>query len=272
MNLPRRILAVSAVAVFFFALSAFASFNTYLKIDGIKGDVTESGHEGWIELNSFSLGTPQTVATGSGAMHTGTNRATFRARTGMWTPQIMQAVATGKHFPQVTIDFGPTEYVFHNVIFSSASAGGGGGAGLPEESLSLNYTSVEIKYTQQPGRTAEPPKPAIAASMVNPSVRSVPLNAQVFVDGVPSDRFTLVSFNRLAPTTAVIQIRNAPANGFFAADKKKNSKVNVKANSGQFLEMQMTDCTISSYSLNADGTATATLNFAEYTGPVTVRP
>ena len=40
---------------------------------------------------------------------------------------------------------------------------------------------------------------------------------------------------------------------------------------GQFLEITMSNCIISSYSRNADGTATVTLTFSLFNGPVSVR-
>ncbi|HEY6844521.1 MAG TPA: hypothetical protein VI391_10150, partial [Thermoanaerobaculia bacterium] len=169
----------------------------------------------------------------------------------------------------LTIDVGPTEYVFHHATFANASAGSGGGAGVPQETLSLNYTSVEIKYVQQ--KPEAPSRSAINASMINPNVRPVLTNAQVFVDAAPSDQFSLISLDRIRPDTAVLQLRNAPTNGFFASNKAKNTKVAVKASAGQFLEITMSNCIISSYSRNADGTATATLHFSLYNGPVSVR-
>ncbi|HEY6843910.1 MAG TPA: type VI secretion system tube protein Hcp, partial [Thermoanaerobaculia bacterium] len=87
MTMSRRILALSAVAVLCCSLSLLAS-PIYMKIDGIKGDVTTSGHENWIEVLSFSFGASHMASpTGAGATHSGGNTATLRTKSGMWTPQ-----------------------------------------------------------------------------------------------------------------------------------------------------------------------------------------
>jgi hypothetical protein len=88
---------------------------------------------------------------------------------------------------------------------------------------------------------------------------------------VPSDRFTLISFERRG-NAGTFRMRDAPTNGYFARDTKRNGKVNVRSTAGKFLEIQLTDCIVSSYSRAGDGITTATLNFSSYSGPTSVRP
>jgi len=57
------LLTTSVLAVVFTMLgaSSFADAAIYMKIDGVSGDVTARGFEGFIELNSFSFGTNNEV-------------------------------------------------------------------------------------------------------------------------------------------------------------------------------------------------------------------
>jgi len=249
---------IFAAALLLFATSAFASYSIFLKLGDIKGESTDADHKGWIELSSFSQ-SPTHIK----------NEVTMTARMGPWTAAVTNAMATGRAFKEVIADVGPVRYTFTNAIVSDYVDASHSPTGV-QTTLKLAYGGVTVAALPRPNATPAVP-PLATATLVNPNLQPAPINAQVFVDGVPSDRFKLLSFDRRG-NIGVLTLRNLQGNGYFAANKKKNTKVNVKASAGQFLEMQMTDCTISSYVTHADGTATATFTFASYTGPVTVRP
>jgi type VI protein secretion system component Hcp len=237
------------VALVFSATSVFGAASIFLKLGDIKGESTDKNHKGWIEVESYSMPAVR-----------GTNKVTLKVRPGSWTSQ-----AAGKSFSNVILDAGPVRYTFNSVQISSTT----GGSNLTMPQVTMDFTYGTATLTTPPQLDISPDAPPTDAPP-DPSVRSAP--AQVFVNGVPADKFTLVSFERRS-NGGVLQLRNAPATGFFATNRMKNGRVNVRAaGQPQFLEMQMTECIISSYSAHPDGTATATFTFSSYRGPVTVRP
>ncbi len=133
----------------------------YMNYEGIKGDVTESGHKDWIEVNSFQWGVGRAIGSPTGR---GMNREAA-------APSVSEIVVTkpldkssnallrealqgaGK---KVTINFCKTEankletYLeikLENVLISGFSESSGGDR--PSESISLNFTKVE--YAQLTG-------------------------------------------------------------------------------------------------------------------------
>jgi len=253
-------------ALIFSATSSFAAYDIFLKLGDIKGESTDKDHKDWIELSSYSLGPPHQVNPSQSI-----KEVTLQGRmAGSWTSQVAMASANGRHFTNVVLDAGPVRYTFDSVIitsFTTAGAGAGSNTG-PQVTFKLAYNNASMTMLQRPNTPAAPP--LASATIANTNMKPMATNAQVFVDGVPSDRFTLISFDRRG-TVGVLNLRNVQGNGYFAASKKTNTKVNVKANAGQFLEIQMNNCTISSYSVHADGTATATFSFSSSAGPVTIR-
>ncbi|HLJ75067.1 MAG TPA: type VI secretion system tube protein Hcp [Thermoanaerobaculia bacterium] len=246
-------------AVILSVTPAFAAYDIFLKLGDIKGESTDKDHKDWIELSSYRLSPTR-----------GVKEVTLQGPMRVWTNQVELASAGGRHLTNVVLDAGPMRFTFDEVWITSYSTSGAGGLRGPEATFTLAYRNSTMTMLQRPNTPPAPPA-LVAATIVNANVQPAPANAQVFVDGMPSDRFTLMSFERRG-NIGVLNLRNVQGNGYFAASKKKNNKVNVKASAGQFLEIQMTDCTISSYTPHADGTATATLNFSAYTGPITVRP
>jgi type VI secretion system secreted protein Hcp len=130
----------------------------------IKGEVTESAHTGWIAIDSASFGASRstTVEVGSGQEKRHRDQPTISdlqiSRTyDSASPALFNESVVGK--PQnVQIDFlepadgpdaAPNVYLslfLRNVLISSYSLGGSGGSD-PSESLSLNFTAVNIQYT-----------------------------------------------------------------------------------------------------------------------------
>lgn len=141
------------------------AFDCFLKIEGIDGESTDSKHQKWIEILSFSNGMSQPVS----AVQSSTGGATS-ARVNMQdfsvvksldisSPKLAEACCTGKHFGQITIELCRAggdklkymEYKLTNAIVSSISSGGtkGGADDVPTESVSFNFGKIEWMYTQQ---------------------------------------------------------------------------------------------------------------------------
>lgn len=133
----------------------------YVQIDGITGNVTESGHKNWIEVDSFSFGCGRGVISRTPG-HTENREATTVSISEISVSKEMDetspklftlaCVGTGK---TVKIEFcrtGATPVVFasyelSNVLVSSYSVSGDGSGQSPRESLSLNFDKIVYKYT-----------------------------------------------------------------------------------------------------------------------------
>ncbi len=113
-----------------------ASVDFYLKLEGINGESTAAGHEGWIEIQSVSWNKPGKIA------------AIRRQSTATASPMLQLACAQGQHFPRAVLHQrkAPNSTAFleiklENVLITSYQTSGGSSA-LPMESMSLNYTKV----------------------------------------------------------------------------------------------------------------------------------
>ncbi len=137
--------------------------DTFLEIDGIKGESSDADHTDWIEILSFNWGVSQMASgTASSAGGGSSQRADFQdisivKELDSASPLINKACWGGTHIAKVTLQLNRAagdsrqkymEYVMENVIISSVSIGGGGG-GVPTESVTFNYGKLATTYTKQ---------------------------------------------------------------------------------------------------------------------------
>jgi len=141
------------------------AYDTYMKIDGIKGEATRAGFEGWIELYSFSLGASNPVTIGSGTTGAGGGKANVSSfnimkKTDSTSPLLFQQCCMGKHFAsaQVVLQKASGDqkalaylvYDFTEVYVESVQwSGSAGGDETPAESVSLAFGKVQVSYTPQ---------------------------------------------------------------------------------------------------------------------------
>jgi type VI secretion system secreted protein Hcp len=139
------------------------AFDTFLKIDGIPGESTDSKHKDWIELLSFSHGLHQpasaTASSAGGATAERVNHQDFNITKMLdkASPKIYEGCCTGKHLKDVTIEMCRAggdkmkymEIKLENVIISSVSTSGSSGGEFPSESISFNYGKIKWNYIQQ---------------------------------------------------------------------------------------------------------------------------
>jgi type VI secretion system secreted protein Hcp len=142
--------------------TAVSSADYFLKIDGITGESRAKGHEGQIDIESFSWGASNTgtAATGGGA---GAGKVkfsdfSFSKMLDKASPLLMQAVASGKRIKTVTL-YGTAAgegngqtyltITLTDVLVSSFNESGSGGGGAPQDSLSLNFTKITFDYKPQ---------------------------------------------------------------------------------------------------------------------------
>ena len=130
----------------------------YLKIDGIDGDVTAEGHEKWIECMSmqFGVGRGITTPTGSSAERESSapsvSEVSVTKNMDQSTPNLFSESCVGKS-KEVKIDLIQTgealetymSYTLTDALISGYSVSTGGDR--PTESVSFNFTKIEMKYT-----------------------------------------------------------------------------------------------------------------------------
>ena len=129
----------------------------YLHVDGIKGDVTAAGHEGWIECSSMQWGVGRGIHTPTGSSSERESSApsvsevTVTKSMDKCTPMIFTEACVGKA-KLVKIDLVQTgtqletykAYELENSLISGYSVSSGGDR--PSESLSFNFTKLNMKY------------------------------------------------------------------------------------------------------------------------------
>ena len=130
----------------------------YLKIGDIKGNVTATGHEDWIECNSLQFGIgraiPMAVGTQTNreASHPSLSEVTVSKVMDDSSPYLFQESVIGESKP-IQIHVTKTgagqlesivEYTLDAALVSSYSLSSGGDQ--PSESLSLAFTKIEMKY------------------------------------------------------------------------------------------------------------------------------
>jgi type VI secretion system secreted protein Hcp len=160
------------------------AFDTYLHIDGIKGESTDSAHKDWIELISYSPATPQPAPTTAAAAGGGSGKVKmqdfhFVKKVDVASPKLYLASSSGKHFANVTVEVmkssGGTKQKFLTVkltevyITGVSSARLGGNVRIPPttpplhagiaakpvspppppltESFSLSYSTIHYIYS-----------------------------------------------------------------------------------------------------------------------------
>jgi type VI secretion system secreted protein Hcp len=145
----------------------------YMQIEGLSGDVTELGHNNWIEIDSFSFGCSRNVAS-SCPGHTSDRETSLASFSEIVVTKSMDktspnlvALAWIGTAKTVRIDFtgsGETSsvyasYILRHVLVSSYNVCAESN-GIPREKLSLNFDKIDFIFTpyKQDG-SAESPIP-----------------------------------------------------------------------------------------------------------------
>jgi type VI secretion system secreted protein Hcp len=137
----------------------------FLTIDGITGESTKAGAEGWIEIFSFSNGASNhssvAFGTGSGAGKVDLSSVSFQKQLDISSPYLFANCCSGAHVDTghmiVRESVGGTttqtyyQYDFTEVFIDSISWGGSAGGGKPSESISLSSKSLMVTYWPQNG-------------------------------------------------------------------------------------------------------------------------
>ena len=140
------------------------AIDVYLQIDGIKGESTDSTHKDWIECKSVNWHVLQpksaTASTGGGhtAERTEHKDIVISKLADLATPLLLQNCSSGKTISKAKLEFLRAdgkgdrikyfEIELENVLISSVAPTVQQGDILTED-LSLKYSKVKWKYTQQ---------------------------------------------------------------------------------------------------------------------------
>lgn len=135
------------------------AMSMYVQMGDIKGESVESHHKDWIDVLSWTWGMTQT---GSG--HTGGGNSTakvsvrdvsFTKHVDKATPNLIKWCCSGKAIDKVTLAANKSpgwDYLvleMKDVLISSVTSGGTGQDERLIETVTLNFKSFMVKYTQQ---------------------------------------------------------------------------------------------------------------------------
>jgi len=150
-------------------------FDSFLQIDGIPGESSDSNHKDWIEVLSYGHEMVQPV---SSTKSSAGGAATGRSQHGDFaitkfvdkaSPKLYEAVSSGKHFSKAKIEVcraGGSQVKFleitmeqvmiskvaldsDNTSLKTSEAALQANDHLPSETVHLNYGKIEWVYTQQ---------------------------------------------------------------------------------------------------------------------------
>jgi type VI secretion system secreted protein Hcp len=142
------------------------AINTYIKIDSITGGSTATGHEGEIEVLSWSHGfvqptSPTRSTAGAGTVEQAHHQHhQFTKYLDPASTALLKACWSGKQLATATLtcyradgatDNAPVKYLecaMTNVIVANHSVSGGAGD-LPVENIALDYDCVTYTYVDQ---------------------------------------------------------------------------------------------------------------------------
>ena len=140
------------------------AFDGYIQIEGVEGESHDSGHEKWIQIQSFSHAVPNDVTGQSaGGHHTG-----GRCRHGdvvvsklfdSTSPNLLLACCQGKSHPKAIIELcrsgaSGTDVVPYqrieltDVVFTSVVPLASEALSFPEEKVSMTYGTISWTHTK----------------------------------------------------------------------------------------------------------------------------
>jgi type VI secretion system secreted protein Hcp len=137
--------------------------NVYLKLGDLKGESVDTGHEDWIEVESFSWGVdnPSSFAVGQGGQATQAHISALNISKACDASSVFlwQAATSGKHIPNATMsclkldtDTQRLEYLkveLTNLMVSSVQWSGAGGDTQVREHVSLVFAEFTSTYNLQ---------------------------------------------------------------------------------------------------------------------------
>ena len=139
------------------------AIDMYLTIDGITGESQRLGHEGEIEVLSWSFGGSNTssigIGSGGGAGQVSLQDISLTKWVDASSPELFQAMCDGTHFPTGKLTMYKAggagmalAYLvleFEEMFPTSVSTGGSGGEEVLTENVTFSFGKVTITYSEQ---------------------------------------------------------------------------------------------------------------------------
>ena len=139
------------------------AFDAFLKLDGIKGESTDSKHKDEIDVLSFNWGAHQgsshATGSGSGSGKVDVSPFSFVHKTDKSSPILFQKCCAGDHIKDglfVVRKAGGSQLEYlkikmTDVLISSVRPGGSahGADEIPIEEVSLTFSKIEVDYQPQ---------------------------------------------------------------------------------------------------------------------------
>ncbi len=273
----KRNVFVLSLTLLFAALPMFAAFDAFLKIDSIPGESSAPGHQGWIEIESWSWG----ATSGAGAGKCTVHDFHFMHKIDRSSPALAQAALVGLLLPAVTVEAGGERHLLQNVMVKSVQNVNGNSG--PAQAIALSFAKCA---THEAGQGPLPAKKATLEGLTvkGLTVKGETPNGMLGFGGGSGDAIALQDLHFNGPNQAVLTCRKAGEGsngiliGLLRASQTKNHipQVTLKAkkaggNQQEYYEIKLEDVLISSYSTGGGGAGfdQITLNFATLTGPMT---
>ncbi len=159
-----------AVCFAFYAMNNVATAQgAYLKLGDITGEATESGHDRWIDIVSFSqnMGVPDAASSGASRRRSAVEiqDIQFVKMLDKSSPKLMEHLLKGKVIPEAIIEMtknigGRTvtfyKITLNNVMVSNVNTSGDcSGSCQTSENFSLNFERIKVTYTEFGSNGAE---------------------------------------------------------------------------------------------------------------------
>jgi type VI secretion system secreted protein Hcp len=139
--------------------------NTFLKLDGIKGESTDKIHKGEIEIDGFSLSAQGSIQASGGGGGAGKTIQSFQItkKLDKASPLLFQAVATGQHFKDAVLSFtrkaGGKEqtylkFEFQGILISGVQDGASDKASAAEQ-VSFAFQKCKETFFDSKGRAGQ---------------------------------------------------------------------------------------------------------------------
>jgi type VI secretion system secreted protein Hcp len=139
-----------------------AAVDTFLKIEGIEGESSDSKHKGEIDVESWTWGESQ-LGTHAGGGGGGAGKVSmqdfhFAMKINKASPKLMLACANGEHIKKAVLTCRKAgkeqqEYfkiTMQDLLVASYQTGGSGqGDVVPTDQISLNFAKIEFEYKEQ---------------------------------------------------------------------------------------------------------------------------
>jgi len=150
--------AVYAILLIGASVTASAATDIFLKIEGVDGESAVKGHEGSIDILSWSWGLSQTGTigtSGAGAGKVSMQDFHFTKYIDKSSPQLMLKTSSGEPIPTLVLTIfrsqGDSSVPYlkiqlHDVLVSSLVLGGSDNEDRFQEQVSFNFSKIEFEY------------------------------------------------------------------------------------------------------------------------------